>query len=190
MRRVDREMENQLRMLSEAMARTNRDRGFRYKSLYEAQRAEGIRFPHKPYTELEREVLLDIFGSARMPWRAKQCFYNAQTLSASDDRLGYAEGYVLLSSMPVPVEHAWAVLGQKPVDVTIRELGAPDRCVPEELLDRAEENLKNSYVGVMVDKDEVRKSWLKTGYSNAMLLLPEILEEVLRRGFEKFGGTR
>jgi len=189
MRRIDREMERQLEMLSEAMARANRNRGFKYKSLYEAQLKEGVRFSHQPYTELEREVLLDIFGSARMPWRAKQCFYNAQTLAATDERLAYAEGYVLLPSMPVPIEHAWAMLGDKPVDVTLRELGSPDRCVPEEQLDRAEQNLKNSYVGVLIDKDEVRKSWLKTGYSNAMLLIPEILEVVLKHGFVDFPGT-
>lgn len=190
MRRVDAEMERQLKMLSEAMARANRNRGFKYKSLYEAQREEGIRFSHKPYTELEQEVLLDILGGGgRPPWREKQCFYNAQVLSAQDERLGYAEGFVMVSWLPLPIEHGWSVLGDKPVDVTLRARGAPDTCTPEELLDRASENLKNSYVGVFIDKDEVRKHWLKTGLSEAMLLTPEILHEVLRHGFLDFRGA-
>jgi len=190
MRRVDAEMERQLKMLSDAMARFNGRRGFKYKSLYDAQLSEGIRFSHQPYTEIEREVLLDIFGSARMPWKPRQCFYNAQTLSATDERLGYAEGFAMTPGLPLLIEHGWAALGDKPVDVTLRAPGAPDRCTPEELLDRAEANLKNAYVGVFIDKDEVRKNWLKTGYSNAMLLDPEILEMVLKHGFVDFPGTR
>lgn len=188
MRRIDRALERHLKVLAQATGRQRK--GFKYRSLYDVQLAEGLRFSHEPYTEIEREILLDILGGGgRQPWRAKQCFYNSQMLSAQDERLGYAEGVVMIPGMPFPVEHAWAVLGDKPVDVTLRESGSPDRCVPEELLDRAEENLQNSYVGVLIDKDEVRKSWLKTGYSSAMLLTPEILEVVLKHGFVDFPGT-
>lgn len=189
MRKVDREMERQLKMLAKAMGRERK--GFKYRSLYDAQLAEGLRFSHKPYTEIEREILLDILGGGgRPPWREKQCFYNAQVLAAQDERLEYAEGVVLIHDMPFPIEHGWAVLGDKPVDVTLRERGEPDTCTPEELLDRASRNLGNSYVGVFMDLTEVRLHWFKTGRSEAMLLVPELLETVLRHGFIDFPGTR
>lgn len=189
MRRVDIQMERQLKMLAEATPR--RRQGYKYGSLYGAQLAEGIRFSNEPYTEAEQEALLEIFSSPNRPlWQIKHCYFNAQSLALDERRLSYAEGYVMTPDLALPIEHGWAALGDKPVDITLRKYGQPDTCDPEELLARASKNLKNAYVGVIVDKKEVSEAWFHGGRAEQMLYVPEILDAVLRYGFMDFPGTR
>lgn len=186
MRAIDRDLDRMLAQYAAAMGKPMR--GFKYRTLYELQLKEGVRFSEEPYTEEEEELLRDAFRySSKQKWKTQQCFHNAQNLMLFDDRFDYAEGFVLMPDLPVVFDHGWVALGDKPVDITLRESGAPDTCNPDKLLARAAENLKNAYRGVLVDREEVQKHRVRTGMSEAMTHVSEIMREILRKGFAGFG---
>lgn len=159
-------------------------RGLKYSSIHEAVLKEGIVFPHDPYLPEEEDLLLDVFQNSQR-WAPKECFYNAQVVATQDERLGYAEGYVLAHVLPVEIEHGWNFLpgSGKPVDVTLRELGEKPTCDPAELVARAKRNLAHAYRGVPVPADEVRKHWLRTKQAGALLFDFSFQRKILRHGF-------
>lgn len=185
MRDIDTALLDMVGKFAELVRGNLKGKGFRHTSLYEAFLQEGQLFPAEPYTAEEEELLLDIFGQNRREWAVKQCFYNAQLLSTQDCRLGYAEGYVFMPDLPIFIEHAWNFLPEsgKPVDITLRGRREGVTCDPAELFARASNNLANSYLGVPISKDEVRKDWLRSGRARAFLDLPEIQRKVLHAGF-------
>lgn len=184
----DRPIDGDLLDMLSAHARAARPRrGFEYASLPEALLSEGTAFPYEPYTPDEEELLLGVFGEIGRPWRPKRCFYNAQWIAIEDCRLGYAEGYVLRLGLPLALEHGWNFIpgSGKPVDVTLQGAGEKETCDPGALVARAVRNLENAYLGVPIPKDEVRKVWVRTGRSEALLFLPDVAVGIMRRGFPK-----
>jgi hypothetical protein len=69
------------------------------------------------YSCLEDFVLRNGVGFPWRPGRAprmgepKQCYMNAAKMALDDDVLVYAEGYAIVSPVPIPVAHAWCVGG-------------------------------------------------------------------------------
>src|SRR5262245_46799314 len=120
MRAIDRKLERMLAEYASVMGRPRK--GWKYRTLYEAQLKEGIEFSGESFTAEEEEILLQVFQSSeRQKWQTKRCFYNAQALVLFESKLGYVEGFVLPPDLPILFDHAWAALGEKPVDVTLRE---------------------------------------------------------------------
>lgn len=166
------------------MRKAKLHQGRKYNSPSEAIFTEGIAFQHEPYTAKERALILDVLKGAR-PWEAKHCYYNSQDLAMADERLEYAEGFVLSDGLPMALDHAWNFIPEsgKPVDLTMRELREKTTCDPKLLLARAERNLKNAYLGVVIPTDELKGHWLKSGYAESMLQAPENLWSIIRQGF-------
>jgi hypothetical protein len=42
-------------------------------------------------------------------FKAKQCFFNAQTLACEDPDLLYVEGFYVTEGLPIPIDHGWNV---------------------------------------------------------------------------------
>jgi hypothetical protein len=53
--------------------------------------------------------------------RKKECYSNSVALTLAREGLSYVEGFVAISTVPVPIEHAWCVDEEGVVDVTLKE---------------------------------------------------------------------
>lgn len=184
MRQVDADLEKLLSGYADLVRTMGHRPDLKYATIEEAVLKEGLVFAHEPYTPEEEAVLLDVFRGARA-WLPKRCFFNAQATALQDERLGYAEGYVLAHRLPLAIEHAWNFIPEsgKPVDVTLRETGEPPTCDPAELLARTSRNLEHGYRGVIIPIDAVRRHWTKTGQSDSLIGQPKMRRDIQRRGF-------
>lgn len=171
-----------------AMARVMPVRpGRRYGSMAEIILKEGPAFSTEPYTGQEKKVLLKAF-CRQSGSKVKQCYFNAQSLALYTD-LEYAEGFVMVGSIPLAIEHAWNFLPSgKVVDVTLRNSGENETYDPKKILLRAEKNLKNAYMGVPFEAVDIRASWFRNKASLMLLMDPVIQEVIMREGFQHLRG--
>lgn len=143
--------------------------GFAFASLDATYLHHCRRFSNEPYTDGEREILLDQFREMRFVAKQKQCYATAARLAlyssptpypsgGADEKpgpLSYADGKA--NGVFFPMAHAWAVINGKPVDITWRKPDEGNYRKPEKLLARAERNLaENAYFGV-----DVPLMWLR-----------------------------
>lgn len=167
------------RMMTNAKARHD----FFYSSLFDLYLKEGVLANPDPYTREEEQYLLKVFRSFMKAPAQKVCFYNAQTLALGEELL-YAEGQVLHSELPIPIEHGWNLLPSgKAVDVTLRKKGEPNTCDPRKLLERARRNQANSYLGLPIPAEEIRLSWAKTHMSLMLIEQRDVIGRILERGY-------
>jgi len=177
-------------MIGSINARNGLPKGFRYSSQQDFIVKEGIAYSDEPLTNAERIVLrplLKEFGPARRP-RLKQCymnaFYLATTAKLREIPVHYAEGFGLNM---IGANHAWGVLGQKPIDVTWREDMADKRFSVSALLDRIDWNIThNAYVGVVVPLWYLNCYVAKFGESPAILDNWRDKWPLLRNGLDEF----
>lgn len=130
----------------------HRPEGFAFASPDEAIYHHGAPFPNEPLTDEEREILLALFWKMPFVPRVKQCFGNATKLvdvaQGRGLQIEYAEGKCVTL---IPVDHAWAVLHGKPIDITIRPFEEGEIRSPKRLLARVERNLAEwAYWGYVV----------------------------------------
>lgn len=104
-------------------------------------------------TKEEKEhVRLALRGRRPQP---QQCYKNAQTLAMDSDLIQYHEGYVMLDTIPCPIDHAWNTINGKIVDVTVR---ANNRLREREGIKLCE----HSYCGIQIDKELIPETQLRT----------------------------
>ncbi len=182
MRPIDQDLQNFASNFCRFMAeRAPSD--LRYKSVWDLLLREGRIYSAEPYTKAEEKVILQSLESAGCPFEQKRCFYNSQTIAMASP-LGYAEGYVASAKLPVPIEHGWNTLPSgKPVDLTMREDGERNTTDPKKLLARAKNNRANAYLGISFPADEIRKSWLRNGYSIMLIEDPVVIKKIFDKGY-------
>ncbi len=160
-------------------------KGFAYKSLFHFMAERCRTFSKEPLTAEERELVLELMERSKQEgFKEKACFMNAQSLMMYGEGLGfeYAEGYA--TSM-IPVQHAWVVLGEKPIDVTWRDVNDRRRNtrVPV-MMERVEHNLvTNEYFGLTVPFSYIKKQMLKTKLYTSVIDCPDLGHPLLRKGF-------
>lgn len=185
MREIDQALQRFVSDFGRLMEVNTTGRNIKYNSIFDLLLKEGRVMNATPYTKAEEEQILKGFKYMAKGPEIKQCFYNSQTI-ALDGGLGYAEGYVLNATLPVPIEHAWNILPSgKVIDVTMRPYGEKTTCNPKKLLDRARNNQANSYFGVQLPAEEIRKSWLRTGHSLMLLEDPAVMKQIYEHGYPK-----
>jgi hypothetical protein len=178
---LDRDLVQHLHKLAKAEEGMRRD--FVYDSIAKLLLDQGTSFSHRPFLPRQEKVLLHAFSLLGFAPETKHCFYNAQKLALLSDDLKYVEGYVVPYFSGLPVVHAWAAIGNKPVDITLRS--DPDDATtedPERLLERAADNLGNSYFGMLIPKDVYFEIWVETRQIRSVIADWESGFEVLRRG--------
>jgi hypothetical protein len=84
----------------------------------------------------------------------KQCFSNSQTMAIDDD-LRYAEGWAIMSSMPMPVLHAWCV--------------GSEGLVLDYTWGRRLRGKQAAYYGVIIDTSYMLQRVFKTGTHHSLL---------------------
>lgn len=155
------DMLNHLKEVAEFMDR-GKPEGFAFSSLDATYLHHCRRFPSEPYTDEERDILLQQFDEMGFVAKQKECYATAARLALYSGGhpdlpgpLGYADGKANGVFFPMP--HAWATINGKPVDITWREPEEKNFRKPEKLLARAERNLaENAYFGV-----DVPLMWLR-----------------------------
>lgn len=182
MRQIDQDLLKFAKDFQQFMGRHNK--GFKYSSIFDLFLKEGRIFDSQPYTKDEEKQILEALKRSGEAPQIKACYKNAQSLAMAS-KLGYAEGYVVSHQLPVPIEHAFNVLPSgKVVDVTMRPMGEKDTCSPKKLLERAKKNQENAYLGITIPVDEVRKSWLRTGWSLQLVGSdPVVMDQIFDRGY-------
>jgi hypothetical protein len=149
------DMLDHLKTVSEFMDR-GMPEGFAFSSLDATYLHHCRPFSHEPYTDEEKDILLEQFSEMRFVSKQKECYATAARLALYSGShpdvpgpLSYADGKA--NGKFFPMAHAWAVINGKPVDITWREPHEGDYRKPEKLLVRAERNLaSNAYFGVDV----------------------------------------
>lgn len=182
MRPIDKDLKDYVANFAGFMAMRNTGNSL-YGSIWDLLLREGRLYSAEPFTKAEEKQILKALEGAGCPFEQKRCFYNAQTVAMSG-KLGYAEGYVASARLPVPIEHGWNTLPSgKPVDLTMREDGERNTNDPKKLLERAKKNRVNGYIGLSFPADEIRKSWLRNGYSIMMIEDPVIQRKIIEKGY-------
>lgn len=182
-RELDRALTGYMRDFARMMTNAKARHDFFYSSIFDLYLKEGVLANPEPYTADEERHLLKVFRSFMKAPAQKVCFYNAQTLALGEELL-YAEGQVLHSDLPIPIEHGWNLLPSgKAVDVTLRKKGEPNTCDPRKLLARAISNQKNAYLGLPIPAEEIRLSWAKTHMSLMLIEQRDVIGRILERGY-------
>lgn len=183
LRELDRALTGYIGDFARLMAKAKARRDFFYTSIFDLYLKEGVLANSEPYTRKEEDYLLKVFRHLTQAPKQKACFYNAQTIALGEDLL-YAEGQVLHSELPIPIEHGWNLLPSgKAVDVTLRKRGQPDTCDPRKLLERARRNQANAYLGLPIPAEEVRLSWAKTHMSLMLIEQRDVIGRILEQGY-------
>lgn len=192
MRELDAALTGYVQDFARMMAKANARHDFFYSSIFDLYLKEGVLANPKPYTETEERYLLKVFGYISKAPKQKACFYNSQSLALGESLL-YAEGQVLVSTLPIPIEHGYNMLPSgKAVDVTLRGKEEPNTCDPKKLLERAKRNQANAYLGIVLPAEEIRLSWARTHMSLMLIETREIIGRILEKGYplEWRGGLR
>jgi hypothetical protein len=100
--------------------------------------------------------------SKRFRPKPKECFKNAQLLAIYNDDIQYYEGFAYREI--IPFEHAWVVVGDKVVDVTLE---ASNRKAKREKIELPEGNVV--YFGMHIPTEYLRKYLIKTEIHNSVL---------------------
>ena len=160
---------------------------YRYQSMEELLVTRGTRFTnHEPFTEDEYHTLETHLGHINTTWKVRECYYNAFRLA---DWYGpkapflYAEGMAV--NGPIAVNHAWAVLNGKVVDLTwmIHDYESDvsfknqtlkhDRMrSPAKLIARMERlraDPEVEYVGIIIPVSAIYPVMMKTGIHPSMI---------------------
>lgn len=132
--------------------RLHRPEGFIFPTHDEAIFHHGAPCPADPFTDEEREILCALFWRLPFMPKVKQCFFNATRLVDVAQGRGlpieYAEGKCLAF---IPIDHAWASLHGKPIDVTLRPIEEGNARSAKRMLARVERNLQErAYWGYTV----------------------------------------
>ena len=69
------------------------------------------------YYERDDERMNELLETSYYQPELKQCYQNSLFMM-QEDGVGYCEGYMISSSLPIPIEHAWNVVDGKVVDFT------------------------------------------------------------------------
>lgn len=127
-------------------------------------RLEGTRFQHpdqffleigrffKPQPLTSEEVKIVKEAMKLFRFKAKECYYNAQSLAQKDHNIQYVEGYCFTNFFPF--QHAWNTINGKVVDVTMfhRNNGKPILGIFPESWE---------YFGTDFSVEEIRKMWVQ-----------------------------
>lgn len=108
-------------------------------------------------TYYERDVDLTnrLMESVYYQPKLKECYANSLHIMSSGEDIGYCEGWMVSSNLPIPIEHAWNIKDGKVLDFTATLWGRDD-----------EERL---YFGVQMPKEFVISEMLKTGVTGPYL---------------------
>jgi len=132
----------------------------------------GKQYQSAQLTPEEMEILADVLeGQCR--YKAKQCFYNAQSIGLGG-KIGYVEG--IADSIGLPMPHAWNTINDKVIDMTWK-MNNDDQPVVGIIPEGWE------YFGVRLPNKMINKMW-STGKSNAMIDSWETDFPLLKQAFE------
>jgi hypothetical protein len=149
---------------------------WKYGSVEELLLDRGRTFSNEPYTPAEEDVILRLAAGVG-PCHERECYLTALrgamlAEGAEDMDIRYAEGLAMAKGLPIPINHAFLVLNGKPIDLTWRRdylMGHGVRSA-KHLLERARENLEdNTYIGIVMPYDFMRKRSLETGMAYPVL---------------------
>ena len=133
----------------------------------------GKQYESAELTPEEMEMLRDVLkGQCR--YKAKQCFYNAQSIGLTG-KIGYVEG--VADSVGIPMEHAWNTINGKVIDMTWKMNNGDEPIVG--IIPGGWE-----YVGVQLPNKMINKMW-GTGQSTAMIDNWETGWPLLQQAFDK-----
>ena len=115
------ELRDYLVRLAEFQRNSRASEGRNYSCIEDFVADRGVSFPSARLTKKETEHLTGVVRLAKKAgcrFRAKECFYNAGTLSLADDsgQIRYCEGFAHVHS--IPVHHGWNLLNGKVIDLT------------------------------------------------------------------------
>lgn len=134
--------------------------GFAFHSIHGLIAVKGHTFPSRDLTEDEAVWFRE--ASIGHPYAQKECFRNAQRFVLYEHAglpagwtLTYAEGFVAMRDLPIPILHGWIMLNDKVIDPTIRR-GKPKK--RDRLSDRALGAFTDrEYIGLLFTVDQVRE---------------------------------
>ena len=89
-------------------------KGFAYDGPAEFILRHGKQYQSAELTPEEMDILENVVG-LKCLYKAKQCFYNAQSIGLAGT-IGYVEGYA--DSVGIPMDHAWNTINGKVIDMT------------------------------------------------------------------------
>ena len=162
------QLNDQLDQLAE-FRQGQKPEGWRYGSVEELVQKKGRFFSNEPFTTKEK---LTVGETAKRvgACHAKACYLNALHGATSGvPGVQYAEGFGL-GHIPFPIDHAWLVVGNKPVDFTWGGKVAGRGVGPKELVKRAENNLAgNVYKGIVIPQRRLLEHVTSTGLSGPIL---------------------
>lgn len=134
-----------------------------YAGLEDFLLAQGKLYPSRPLTDREQTLVAAARYKQKFPM--KQCYANSQkvVLGAAGDEFRYAEGYVMLESLPIPIQHAWLDLNGAVVDLTLRKQGKGSELRSLGTTPGA------AYWGATFPTSDVRKFVLSTQYYGSLI---------------------
>jgi len=173
------------------MRGAKKPKGWRFNSVEELLLKHGQTFSNDPYTSDEEEVILRLAATLG-PCHEKECYLTALRGALEADmtsmEIHYAEGLAMAKGLPLPINHAFLVLNNKPVDLTWRRdysVGHGYRSA-KRLLERAKENLEDDvYIGIKIPTDHIRRQAFDTGQAAPILDDWERGYPLLQRGIPK-----
>ncbi len=159
----------------EMLKKTQNMKGTAYSGPADFILKHGKQYESAELTPEEMDILKDVLdGQCR--YKAKQCFYNAQSIGLGGT-IGYVEG--VADSIGLPMPHAWNTINGKVIDMTWK-MNNDNQPVVGIIPEGWE------YFGVKLPNKMINKMW-STGQSNAMIddwesgfpLLQQVFEEGL-----------
>ncbi len=119
MRQADKNLKTYLEVNLEMMNQMNVGipEGYSYSSQYDFMLKHGKFYEPNELDSNEKQIIKKALKRIGFKPQKKECFYNAQMLSLSDNtgKIKYCEGFALKI---IPTNHAWIELNGKVIDVT------------------------------------------------------------------------
>jgi hypothetical protein len=122
------------------------------REFYEWVLREGREFKPKDFGELTKEEKRTI-EDIKPCVRPKQCYYVNQILAIEDKKIQYYEGWVIDKKIPIPLEHSWALINGKIVDLVSKKI----------------RNEPIEYFGVHVPTIFIAENMVRTGMAQEIL---------------------
>jgi hypothetical protein len=110
---------------------------------------------HGSYYERDVDLTNELLNKVYYTPRLKECYANSLHIMNEQNEIGYCEGWMISSNIPIPIEHAWNIKDGKVLDFTSTLWGRDD-----------EERL---YFGVQIPSNFVREECIKTGVTGPYL---------------------